>query len=66
MNQPSRADRFVLPEGERKLTFERDTKVENAGTFVLQREDHTLGNLLRMCVSRTDDDLMTRCARFER
>jgi len=50
MNQPSRADRFVLPEGERKLTFERDTKVENAGTFVLQREDHTLGNLLRMCV----------------
>ena len=51
MNQPSRADRFVLPEGERKLTFERDTKVENAGTFVLQREDHTLGNLLRMCVS---------------
>jgi DNA-directed RNA polymerase subunit L len=24
--------------------------VENAGTFVLQREDHTIGNLLRMCV----------------
>lgn len=55
MNQPSRADRFVLPEGERKLTFERDTKVENAGTFVLQREDHTLGNLLRMYVRRTDE-----------
>jgi DNA-directed RNA polymerase II subunit RPB11 len=50
MNQPSRADRFVLPEGERKLSYERDTKVENAGTFVLQREDHTIGNLLRMCV----------------
>jgi DNA-directed RNA polymerase II subunit RPB11 len=50
MNQPSRADRFVLPDGERKLSFERDTKVENAGTFVLQREDHTMGNLLRMCV----------------
>ena len=54
MNQPSRADRFVLPEGERKLTFERDTKVENAGTFVLQREDHTLGNLLRMYVEGMD------------
>jgi hypothetical protein len=50
MNQPSRADRFILPEGERKLTFERDTKVENAGTFVIQREDHTIGNLLRMYV----------------
>ncbi len=50
MNQPNRADRFVLPEGERKLSYERDTKVENAGTFVLQREDHTLGNVLRMCV----------------
>ena len=49
MNQPNRADRFVLPEGERKLSYERDTKVENAGTFVLQREDHTLGNVLRMC-----------------
>ena len=61
MNQPSRADRFVLPEGERKLTFERDTKVENAGTFVLQREDHTLGNLLRMYVRRTDG-FMTRRA----
>jgi hypothetical protein len=52
MNQPNRADQFVLPEGERKLSYERDTKVENAGTFVLQREDHTLGNLLRMCVRR--------------
>ena len=61
MNQPSRADRFVLPEGERKLTFERDTKVENAGPFVLQREDHTLGNLLRMYVRRTDG-FMTRRA----
>jgi len=56
MNQPSRADRFVLPDGERKLAFERDTKVENAGTFVLQREDHTMGNLLRMCVSLTRVD----------
>ena len=55
MNQPNRADRFVLPEGERKLSYERDTKVENAGTFVLQREDHTLGNVLRMCVWRESE-----------
>ncbi|ABO96977.1 predicted protein [Ostreococcus lucimarinus CCE9901] len=55
MNQPSRADRFVLPEGERKLSYERDTKVENAGTFVLQREDHTIGNLLRMELHKNPD-----------
>ena len=29
MNQPSRADRFVLPEGERKLSYERDIDFES-------------------------------------
>lgn len=33
-----------------RIAFERDTKVPNAGTFTLQREDHTVGNLVRMCV----------------
>ena len=50
MNQPSRAEKFVLPDGVRKLTFTRDTKVANAGTYVVQKEDHTLGNIVRMCV----------------
>lgn len=31
-----------------RVQYERDTKVPNAGTFVLQREDHTVGNLSRM------------------
>ena len=48
MNQPSRADKFVLPDGVRKLMYTRDTKVSNAGTFIIQREDHTVGNLVRM------------------
>lgn len=30
----------------RRITFKRDTKVENACTFKVFREDHTLGNLL--------------------
>ena len=47
MNQPSRAEKFVLPDGVRKLTFTRDTKVANAGTYVVQKEDHTLGNIVR-------------------
>lgn len=30
-----------------RVHYEQDTKVANAGTFVLQREDHTIGNLSR-------------------
>ncbi|ACO65177.1 predicted protein, partial [Micromonas commoda] len=52
MNQPSRAEKFVLPDGVRKLTFTRDTKVANAGTYVVQKEDHTLGNIVRMQLHR--------------
>uniref|UniRef100_A0A7S0STD8 DNA-directed RNA polymerase RBP11-like dimerisation domain-containing protein n=1 Tax=Mantoniella antarctica TaxID=81844 RepID=A0A7S0STD8_9CHLO len=52
MNQPSRAEKFVLPDGVRKLTFTRDTKVSNAGTFIVQKEDHTLGNIVRMQLHR--------------
>ncbi len=32
-----------------RISLEKDTKVLNAATFTLQREDHTVGNLLRMC-----------------
>jgi len=52
MNQPSRAEKFVLPDGVRKLTFTRDTKVANAGTYIVQKEDHTLGNIVRMQLHR--------------
>ena len=48
MNQPSRAEKFVVPPGSRKLSYTPDTKLANAGEFVLLREDHTLGNMLRM------------------
>jgi DNA-directed RNA polymerase II subunit RPB11 len=30
------------------VEFRPDTKVANAGTFIIQREDHTVGNLVRM------------------
>lgn len=39
---------LVLP----RLTYERDVKVENAGTLTIEREDHTLGNLMRMQLLR--------------
>jgi DNA-directed RNA polymerase subunit L len=50
MNAPTLYDRFIVPEGQRKVAFVAETKVASAGTFTVQREDHTLGNLIRMCV----------------
>ena len=54
MNAPERAASFLLDEdnGEVKITYTADTKVSNAGTFRLNKEDHTVGNLLRMQLLR--------------
>jgi len=52
MNQPDRYERFVLPEHAKKLEYTPDTKLENAGTYTVEREDHTLGNLVRMQLFR--------------
>jgi DNA-directed RNA polymerase II subunit RPB11 len=55
MNQPDRYERFVLPEHAKKLDYVPDTKLENAGTYTVEREDHTLGNLVRMQLFRDPD-----------
>jgi DNA-directed RNA polymerase II subunit RPB11 len=47
MNQPDRYSRFVIPEGFEKVEFHIDTKLKNAGHYVIRLEDHTVGNLLR-------------------
>lgn len=54
MNAPERASSFLLDEdnGEVKITYVSDTKVSNAGMFTLNKEDHTMGNLLRMQLLR--------------
>jgi len=31
-----------------RVTFEKDKKVTNAGKFIIEREDHTIGNVMRM------------------
>lgn len=36
----------------RRLTVEPVMKVKNAAEFFVEKEDHTLGNLLRMFVNR--------------
>ncbi|EGC29943.1 hypothetical protein DICPUDRAFT_90278 [Dictyostelium purpureum] len=48
MNAPDRFELFVLPEGAKKVTMTRDTKIPNASMFVILKEDHTVGNLVRM------------------
>ncbi|RMY04831.1 hypothetical protein D0868_06744 [Hortaea werneckii] len=44
---PFRHELFLLQEGEKKITFEPETRVPNAVMFTFNKEDHTLGNLLR-------------------
>ncbi|KAF9917501.1 DNA-directed RNA polymerase II core subunit [Lobosporangium transversale] len=48
MNAPDRFELFVLPDGVKKLTITPDTKIPNAATFKVEKEDHTLANMLRM------------------
>ncbi|KAI0222836.1 DNA-directed RNA polymerase II subunit RPB11 [Lamellibrachia satsuma] len=46
MNAPQTFESFLLFEGEKKVTYEKDTKVPNAVVFTVNKEDHTLGNML--------------------
>ncbi|DAZ93898.1 TPA: hypothetical protein N0F65_004745 [Lagenidium giganteum] len=52
MNAPNRSDSYLLPEGAAKVKYEKDTKIPNAGRFTILREDHTIGNLVRMQLLR--------------
>lgn len=54
MNAPERAAAFILDEdaGERKIEYTTDTKTTNAGKFRFNKEDHTVGNTLRMQLLR--------------
>ncbi|PWA93402.1 DNA-directed RNA polymerase, RBP11-like protein [Artemisia annua] len=52
MNAPDRYERFVVPEGTKKVAYERDTKIINAASFTIEREDHTIGNIVRMQLHR--------------
>ncbi|GAA5969761.1 hypothetical protein JCM3765_003449 [Sporobolomyces pararoseus] len=47
MNAPSRYEMFVLADGEPKVTVEEDSKIPNAATLTINKEDHTLANMLR-------------------
>ncbi|KAI9648440.1 DNA-directed RNA polymerase II core subunit [Ciborinia camelliae] len=46
-NAPERFELFILGDGEKKCTEEADTRTPNSSIFTFNKEDHTLGNLLR-------------------
>jgi DNA-directed RNA polymerase II subunit RPB11 len=54
INVPDRALawRWLDENDELRLKYEPDKKKPNAGTFILYKEDHTLGNLIRLQLLR--------------
>jgi len=57
MNEPDKFELFQLQPNEKKITLQKDTKIQNAANFVILKEDHTLGNTLRMQLLRDKDVL---------
>ncbi|KAL7275739.1 DNA-directed RNA polymerase II core subunit [Rhizina undulata] len=47
MNAPDRFELFLLGDNETKCSMETDTRLPNTAIFTFNKEDHTLGNLLR-------------------
>ncbi|KAJ2922298.1 hypothetical protein H1R20_g14803, partial [Candolleomyces eurysporus] len=47
MNAPPRYELFVLEDGEKPVEVTEDTKIPNAATIKIVKQDHTLGNMLR-------------------
>ncbi|KAF9010141.1 DNA-directed RNA polymerase [Cyathus striatus] len=47
MNAPARYELYVLDDGEKPVEIIEDTKIPNAATIKIVKQDHTLGNMLR-------------------
>ncbi|MCJ1425061.1 DNA-directed RNA polymerase II core subunit [Sticta canariensis] len=46
-NVAPRFELFILGDGERKVTEEADTRIPSSSIFTFNKEDHTLGNMIR-------------------
>ncbi|KAF0991423.1 hypothetical protein HZS_6901 [Henneguya salminicola] len=55
MNVPDPFESFILFEGEEKVNYKRDPKMPNSGIFVIAKEDHTLANLLRSQLLKSNE-----------
>ncbi|KAM6157142.1 DNA-directed RNA polymerase II subunit RPB11-a isoform 2-T2 [Erethizon dorsatum] len=60
MNAPPAFESFLLFEGEKKITINKDTKVPNACLFTINKEDHTLGNIIKSWPSKTNKKGLNR------
>ena len=49
-NAPDRFTLFLLQPGEQRIEVQEDMRIPNAATFIFNKEDHTLGNMLRHAV----------------
>ncbi|KAH6906864.1 DNA-directed RNA polymerase II [Coprinopsis sp. MPI-PUGE-AT-0042] len=52
MNAPARYELFVLEDGEKAVEVFEDSKIPNAATIKIVKQDHTLGNMLRAYFKR--------------
>eukprot|EP01057_Protomagalhaensia_wolfi_P004716 Protomagalhaensia_wolfi_Nauph_80__4715@NODE_488_length_2443_cov_89_556156_g173_i1_p4_GENE_NODE_488_length_2443_cov_89_556156_g173_i1NODE_488_length_2443_cov_89_556156_g173_i1_p4_ORF_typecomplete_len120_score10_16RNA_pol_L_2/PF13656_6/1_4e22_NODE_488_length_2443_cov_89_556156_g173_i112221581 len=52
LNRPDASETVDLPPGVSKVSVDLDTKAANCIYVTLQREDHTLGNLIRSQILR--------------
>ncbi|KAI9218893.1 DNA-directed RNA polymerase II 13.6 kDa polypeptide [Blastocladiella britannica] len=57
MNAPDRNDILHLPFGAKKVTITEDTRLPNAVEIKIEREDHTLGGMLKEMLLRDEDVL---------
>jgi DNA-directed RNA polymerase II subunit RPB11 len=51
-NAPNPLESIILPENLKKITYYRDEKIKNCGYFKIEKEDHTIGNLLHSKISK--------------
>ncbi|KAA8495877.1 DNA-directed RNA polymerases II, IV and V subunit 11 [Porphyridium purpureum] len=51
-NAPERFDAVFLPDGVSKISYEHPMNDPSTAVFRIEREDHTIGNLLRMQLLR--------------
>ncbi len=54
LNAPPPDSHIFLNDGEQKLSYKLDTKMPDSGTFIVLKEDHTLGNMIRMQLLRDE------------
>jgi DNA-directed RNA polymerase II subunit RPB11 len=54
MNAPDSNAHFILADGEKKIEYSKEQKMVNSGNFVIMKEDHTIGNLLRYALLRDE------------